>query len=116
MSFKLTPSAHKKKRLVINTNGRANRRSVRGADVEEDVEAFPAEVITMAKSAPDRDVHTRHPRINVAPSRVTPATTAKTRPSRRSLLPPSSAAPVESSKQSSAAFLPDSETCSATGD
>ena len=67
MSLRLTPSAHKKKRLVINTKGSANLRSVSGADAADEPAEALAEVITMAKLAPDPDAHTRHPHINVAP-------------------------------------------------
>src|ERR1700722_1278377 len=99
MSFRLTPSAHKKKRLVIRTNGSAKRRSVSGADVEEEADEPPADVITIVKSAPDPDAHTRHPHINVAPSHAMPATTAEIPPSTQSHLPRSSSAPAESSKR-----------------
>src|SRR5580704_14843963 len=103
MSLRLTPSAHKKKRLVIRTNGGANRRSVSGADAEEDGPALPAEVITMVRSAPDQDGHTRHPHINVAPSHAMPETTTGTQRSTQSHLPQSFVVPAESSKQFSAA-------------
>ena len=45
MSLRLTPNAHKKNKLVINTKGTRNRRSVSGAEFDEDAPPDPAPVV-----------------------------------------------------------------------